>query len=186
MIFILVIAVVAAVYGLVRGGSLDTLAATHFRFVWVLIAALVVQLGFDIWDPEWLTETGDLVVLLGSNVAVAVFMLLNRHLPGMWLAAVGLLLNALVIAANQAMPVSEHALEIAGLESMPFGVKHEPLGGNTVLPWIADVIPLPGMKTILSVGDLFLAAGIGWLVYRRTIAEPERLEEEPRTAEASG
>ena len=174
MIFILLIAVVAAVYGLVRGGSLDTLAATHFRFVWVLIAGLVMQLGFDIWNPEWLTETGDLAVLIGSNIAVAVFLLLNRQLPGMWLAALGLLLNALVIGANQGMPVSREAAELAGFSEVPaLGIKHEVLHPDTVFPWLADVIPLPGLTKILSIGDVILAAGIGWLVYRRTVAEPE-------------
>lgn len=177
MIFVLLVAVVAAVYGLVRGGSLDTLATTHFRFVWVLIVSLVVQVGFDIWNPAWLTETGDLVVLVLTNMAVAAFLLLNWNLPGMWLAAAGLLLNALVITLNQGMPVSQEAADLAGYGDLSaLGIKHEILGSNTVLPWIADVIPVPGLKKILSIGDLFLAAGIGWLVYRQTVDEPEEQE----------
>lgn len=176
MTFVLVVGVVAAVYGLIRGGSLDSLAATHFRFLWLLFAGLVVQVGFDLWNPGWLTETGDLVILVLSNLAVAAFLVLNRSLPGMWLAATGLLLNALVITLNQGMPVSDESLELAGLSLSEYGIKHEPLGPNTSLPWIADVIPLPGLKKVLSIGDLFLAAGIGWLVYRRTVDEPEEQE----------
>lgn len=185
MTFVLLVAVVAAVYGLVRGGSLDSVAATHFRFVWLLVVGLVVQVGFDIWDPAWLSETGDLVVLVVTNIAVAAFLLLNWSLPGMWLAAAGLLLNALVITLNQGMPVSEEAVELSGLSLSEYGIKHEPLGPNTLFPWIGDVIPVPGLKKVLSVGDLFLAAGIGWLVYRRTVDEPEE-QEGATPATASG
>jgi len=40
-----------------------------------------------------------------------------------------------------------------------------------VMPWIADVIPIPGLKMVLSIGDFVLAAGIGRLVYKRTVAD---------------
>lgn len=186
VILVLVVAGVAALYGLVRGGSLDALARTQFRFVWLLFSALLVQVAFDIWDPAWLSETGDLVVLLATNVAVAGFLALNWHLPGMFLAAGGLLLNVLVIALNGGMPVSLEAAEIAGLHDFSaWGIKHEPLGEATILPWIADVIPLPGLKQLLSIGDVVLAGGIAWLVYRRTLAEDPSEEQEPVTPAAT-
>ncbi len=187
MVLVIILAVVAALYGLVRGGSLDGLARTQFRFVWVLFAGLVLQLGVGMWDPAWLSEDGALAVVLVSNVAVALFLALNRHLPGMWLAALGLLLNALVIGANGAMPVSLDAGDLAGPGSeAEFGIKHEAMGPDTLLPWIADVIPVPGLRMILSIGDLFLAAGIGWLVYKRTL-EGDASDEKPATpAETSG
>ena len=192
VIFVLGIAVVAAVYALAMGGSLETLAATQFRFVWLLAAGLVVQVGFGMWDPPWLSETGDLAVILGSNVLVAAFLGLNRRLPGMWLAASGLLLNVLVIGVNGAMPVSAEAAERAGFsdganlgESADFGIKHEPLGPETALPWIADVIPIPGLKLLLSAGDVVLAAGIGWLVYRQTRRRPKHRWRKARPGEAS-
>lgn len=179
VIFVLVVAVLAAVYALLMGGSLESLAATHFRFVWVLFAGLLLQAGFGIWDPPWLSDAGALAVALASNVAVATFLALNRTLPGMWLAAAGLLLNVLVIGLNGAMPVSTESAELAGFdevrqsaEQTDFGLKHEPLDSDTALPWIADVIPLPGLKLLLSAGDLLLAAGIAWLVYRQTRQPP--------------
>lgn len=173
MFFVVPVAFVAALYGLVRGGSLEPLARTSFRYLWILFAGLVGQVVFDIWDPNWLSETGGLVVILASNAAVVVFLALNRHLPGMFLAALGLALNVLVIAANGAMPVSQEAAEIAGLEGefRDLGIKHELLGPNTAFPWIADVIPLPGLNTLISVGDVVLGLGIARLVYRRTLAD---------------
>ena len=182
MFLVVPIAVVAALYGLVRGGSLEPLARTEFRVPWVLFAGLLGQVAFDLWDPDWLSETGDLVVLLVSNALVVVFLALNRHLPGMLLAAIGLVLNVVVITANGGMPVSREAAEIAGLEGeLPnFGIKHELLGPDTIFPWIADVIPLPGLNALISVGDVVLAIGIGWLVYRRTLADEADANEEAR------
>jgi hypothetical protein len=175
VILVLAVAAVAGLYGLVRGGSLDGVAATQFRFVWLLFAGFVIQIGFTMWNPAWLNETGELAVLVGSNALVAVFLVLNLRLPGMGLAAAGLLLNVLVIGANGAMPVSLEAADVAGTdrEVSDFGIKHEPLDDDTLFPWIADVIPLPGLSTLISAGDIFLAAGVGWLVYRRSLSEPQ-------------
>ena len=164
----LLVGVVAALVGLLRGGSLEALATTPFKAVPVLFASLFVQVGFDIWNPEWLSDSGDLAILLLTNAGVAAFLVLNRELPGMMLAAIGMALNVLVIAANGAMPVSAEAAEAAGLGSIgEVGLKHELLTDATLLPFLADVIPIPVIAKIVSLGDLFLGAGIGWLVYRR-------------------
>lgn len=178
MILALVVAVAAAVFGLIRGGSLDALAETKLRWLPLLFAALVLQAGFDLWNPGWLTDTGDLAVLLASHATVAVFFASNWKLPGMALAAAGFVLNVTVIAANGAMPVSQRAAELAGLENIgELGIKHELLDDDTALSWLADVIPVPGTEKVVSLGDILLAGGIGWLVYRRTTSR--RIEEEP-------
>jgi len=184
--FVLIVAVLAALYGLVRGGSLDSLAATHFRFLWLLFAGLLVQLVFDLWVPHWLSETQGLLVLLGTNVVVAGFLALNSQLPGMLIAAAGLVLNVLVISVNGAMPVSIDAAEVAGFTGpLPaWGIKHEALTDATVLPWMADVIPIPGLRKLLSVGDLVLAAGIGRLVYKRTTEDDAGKEVDRVTSQA--
>ena len=183
VISVLAVAAVAGLYGLIRGGSLDGVAATKFRFLWLLFAGFVLQIGFSLWNPVWLTETGEIAVLVTSNLLVAAFLTANVRLPGMLFAAAGLVLNMLVIASNGAMPVSLEAADVAGtdLETADFGIKHEPLGDDTVFPWLGDVIPLPGLSTLISAGDIVLALGLGRLVYRRTLAEdePELLSERP-------
>ncbi len=169
MTLVLVITAVAVVIGLVRRGSLDELARTEFHWVPVLVAALVVQVVADIWDPAWLGESGALAVLIGTNVAVAAFLIRNWKLPGMPAAGAGMVLNVTVISANGAMPVSQQAAELIGLEGPPrdLGLKHELLGPDTLLPWFADVIPIPILNRLISPGDVLIAFGIGWLVYRR-------------------
>lgn len=153
-----------------RGGSLSALAATKLRWAWLLPLGLAIQIGFDVWSPEWLTESGELTVLLVSNALVAIFVILNRHLAGMLLAGLGLVLNASVIAANGAMPVSERAAETAGVSRSldDAGLKHERLTDDTKLPWLGDVIGIPVLEEVLSVGDVVLTLGIVRLVYVRT------------------
>lgn len=172
-IILLVVIALATVVALVRGGSLDHLAETEFRFGPLLLIALVAQFGLDLWDPPWLNETGDLAVLLVTNLAVAIFLFVNRHLPGLLLAAAGMLLNVIVITANGGMPVSEQAAEIAQMPITEIGIKHELLTDQTRLPWIADVIPVPVVHRVISAGDIFLMSGIALLVYGRATASEE-------------
>jgi hypothetical protein len=172
-IILLVVIALATVVALVRGGSLDRLAETEFRFGPLLLIALVAQFGLDLWNPPWLNETGDLAVLLVTNLAVAIFLFVNRHLPGLLLAAAGMLLNVIVITANGGMPVSERAAEIAQMPITEIGIKHELLTDQTRLPWIADVIPVPVVHRVISAGDILLMSGIALLVYGRATASEE-------------
>lgn len=184
MIIALLVAVLATVAALFRGGSLDNLATTELRWLPLLFGALVVQAAVDLSDPAWLGDTGGLVVLLATNLVVVAFLALNRHLPGMQLAALGLFLNVLVIASNGAMPVSESAAATVGLadELQDPGVKHEVLDSDTKLGFLGDIIPIPVLNKLISVGDVVLAVGIGLLSYKRTLGEPS----EAREAATSG
>lgn len=170
MILVLIVAGLAALVGVMRGGSLSSLADTRFRWGWLIFAGLALQLGFDLWDPDWLTRTQATVVVLASNALILVFVVLNRAVPGMWLIGAGLALNALVIGANQAMPVSVDAARSAGapVPNDTSSIKHERMDDDTLVPWLGDVIPLSIGDQVLSIGDLVLAAGIGWLVSGRT------------------
>ena len=168
----MVVAAVSAAVAVRRGGSLSNLASTSFEWTGVLIAALAVQVAADLFAPSDLSSTGLLIV---TYLVVAAFVLRNRMLPGILIAAVGLAMNVLVISLNGAMPVSRWAADIAGAESVgnEIGIKHEIADQQTTLPLLGDVIPLPEMGRVISPGDVVLAAGIAILVYRRTLHEPK-------------
>ena len=181
MILSLLVAVVAVAYALLRGGSLDKLANTRFRWPPLLFAGLVLQLGFDLWSPAFLTNTAKVAILVVSQLMVASFLALNWKLPGMRIAALGMGLNAIVIALNGAMPVSLDAARIAGLgPSGAVGIKHDILGPDTLLPWLGDVIPVPILHKVASIGDIVLAVGIGRFAYCSSTRaeENDRLEAE--------
>ena len=175
MSFALLLALALALgFGLWRGGSLHALAATKVRWSVLLFEGLLVQLAFDIWDPPALTSSGALAVLLVSNLAVGAFILLNRRVAGMLVIGVGLVLNTVVITANQAMPVSAAASATAGIDppaAASDDLKHERLDDETKLGWLADVIPVPVLAEVLSLGDVVLALGVGRLVYVQTTSE---------------
>lgn len=183
---------IALIAGLLRGGSLEALAQTRVRWLVLLVEGLLVQLVFDIWDPAGLTNEGALAVLLVSNASVLSFVILNRAIPGMLLIAGGLLLNTVVITANQAMPVSASAAETAGTEvpsAKEDDLKHELLEDDSKLGFLGDVIPLPGLKEVLSVGDILLALGVARVVYAQTTSGSKtetETEEAVTTDEASG
>lgn len=172
MLTAIVVAVLVGVAARLRGGSVDDLAETTFRWTPVLIAGLVVQLVFVYWDPEWLGERGGLAVVLASNAAVAVWLFANKALPGLMLAGAGMALNVVVIAANGAMPVLERSAEAAGVARSleDASLKHELLDEDTALPWLGDAIPVPPFKEVLSVGDVVLALGVARVVDARMMS----------------
>ena len=182
----LVVGALGAAIAIARGGSLRALAETTFRWTWVLFLSLVVQIVFEFWSPEWLSEQGQLVVVLATNAGVAVFLILNRALPGTVLAGIGLLMNVTVMALNGAMPVSEDAARLAGIsEPLDVGIQHEPTTEETRLVWLADVIPLPAVHLVLSAGDVVLATGIGRLAYKRAASIPRARHRAARASSAS-
>lgn len=172
MLVVLIVAGLAVAIAVVRGGSLEALAATRFRWTSLLVTALIVQVVFDIWSPAGVSESSALALLLTTNLGVVAFLVLNRSLPGMLAAGVGLALNVVVIAANGGMPVSQQAVRAAGVEAEggELGLKHEVIDDDTKLRPLADVIVVPLVNEVLSVGDLVLAAGIAHLVYARTLS----------------
>jgi hypothetical protein len=170
----LLIGLVTGIVAVARGGSLESIAATRFRWLWLLYAGLGIQLIFDFIFFDDVTENQGLAILFLSYALIVGFIVSNRHLPGMWLVGIGLVLNVVVITANSAMPVSERALEIAGFESSAeYGIKHEALSDATILPWLGDVIPLPRTYQIVSLGDIVLGIGLARLIYVRSMADKE-------------
>ena len=172
MLIVLLVAAAATIAGIVRGGSLEALSQTKLRWPLLLVGGLLLQTAFALWDPVWLTGPRALLVALVAGLTLLLFIAVNRHMPGMLIADLGVALNLLVIAANGAMPVSPAAADTARIEqavdAATFG--YEETTKDTNLPWLGDVIPVPYLKEVWSAGDLLLAAGIAWLVYARTVS----------------
>ena len=165
-------AVLGIAAGLARGGSLAHWSRLRLRGLPVLVAALALQATAALARPgDARLQT---VVLSASLVLAAAGAAMDRRAPSVPLA-LGLVSNALVVAANGAMPVSVSALARAGLEPAAAALgpdpRHEVLGPATRLPWLADVValPLPLHAEVVSVGDLLVAAGAALLCARATM-----------------
>jgi hypothetical protein len=164
----LVLLVLGLVSGLARGGSVSNLGQVRIRYPALVLAGLVLQVGAEVTagprpGTGSIGRMGGLVVLCASYVLLAAFVTANRRLPGALVIGVGLVLNLAAIVANGGMPVSLEAARVAGIEPGTYlrsAVKHREMLPGTPLGFLGDVIPLPYLRTVVSIGDVVLAAGI--------------------------
>lgn len=161
----------AVVASLLRGGRPRQLAHAELAAPWLLFVGLALQIVVDAAARQELLTTASTpswLLLAASQLAVLAWLVRNRHLPGVLLVGAGLAANAVVMAANGAMPVAPQALAALGADPAQVTVlgKHTLLHEGTRLPWLADVIPVRPLRTVVSVGDVLLAAGLVPLVHR--------------------
>jgi Family of unknown function (DUF5317) len=163
--------------GALLGGSLRRLGTRRFGGWPLLLGALAVQLaGYLAGGASY---TGSLIVSAALTLA---FLALNRRLPGVALVSVGLLLNAVVVAANGAMPVSRPAAVAAGVSvsTVADGTDphHEISGAGTRLHLLGDVVavPLPGRPEVASPGDVAVSLGLALMVVAGMRRAPVRYQ----------
>ncbi|HVM19360.1 MAG TPA: DUF5317 family protein [Egibacteraceae bacterium] len=161
MVLVAVTVAVAVAAGWLRGGRLRTIGRARVEGAGLAVAAAAAQLV-----AAWVgTAPATRVLTVASQVAVLAVVWRNRMLAGALLIALGSTANAAVIAVNGAMPVSRSAvLAVTRHPAELTAGRHRLLEPSDALPWLADVIPLPLLRTVVSVGDVLLAAGIGLLV----------------------
>jgi hypothetical protein len=175
--YTLAIVLFAVVSSYLRGGRLRRIADARLRLPGLLFAGLALQIGVDVAAGRGAlgdASTTGVTLLIASQALVVAWLVCNRQLPGVGLVAIGLALNAIVITANGAMPVGPEAMHALGLGPLevPLG-KHTLLTETTRLPWLADIIPLPPLRSIISVGDVVLAAGMIPLTHALMMWRPE-------------
>lgn len=145
--------------GYAAGGRLRNLAATRFRASWLLWAVAAAQFA----DVIQAVRTWVLV----ATFAVAVGWLVGNALQwppvvryGALAVAAGGLLNGVAIEANGRMPYSTWAASKAGLDVGLQTARNVAATHATRLLPIGDVIPLPPVHTVVSIGDLLICLGI--------------------------
>ncbi len=148
------------------GGRLSRLADLQLRGLWIPVAAVLVQVLITMIIRN-AGQSLDEALHIGTYVLIAVFLGLNRRLPGMTLICFGVCLNVSAIVANGGvMPAAATAQRIAGLH--PGGGFHNSAHlAHPLLPWLGDIIPWPGpLPNVLSVGDCVIFAGTLVLLHR--------------------
>ena len=178
------ILLVAILAGLVVGLSLARFqkrpwTVPPLRKPWLVIIAYLPQflylyvLATRAWVSHGLGAAG----LVVSMILLLVFCWFNRRFSGVWLLALGLSLNLLVIAANGGyMPISPQTANRFVLpETLAlfgngdrFGYKNILLlPGQTHLIWLSDYFLTPkgfSYQFAFSLGDVVIAAGAFWLM----------------------
>jgi hypothetical protein len=165
MLVLIVIGLAVGV-GLLAGGSLRPLERVKLHWWGIALGGLALQ-GISLtssFDPP----VGSFL-LIASYALLLAFAWINRRLPAAWLVITGLVLNIVVIAVNQGMPVSASAIETAGARAeglVGSGTgKHHLMGPEDTLTPLADVIGIPPpIGAVISIGDVLLYAGVAALV----------------------
>lgn len=158
--------------GAALGGRLRALLAWRLRWTWLLVLACVLQ---------FLLRLGPLRPVAGGLAGLALTGLAFA-LAGAWMAGnlpdrsrpvqMGLLaallgggLNGLAIAANGQMPVSLSAAHDARVVDALAANPHYLLATkDTLFVGLGDVIAVPALHQVVSVGDLLIMLGIALAV----------------------
>jgi hypothetical protein len=166
----LILLVGAAAVALAFGGSFDALSRLPYRgsrLVVIAVGAQVLGTGLAWALNERVVYPIGLAVCAAAALA---FCVRNIQLAGLPLLTLGLLLNALVVLVNGAMPVSVVAAHRAGVSTTEIAAgadaRHAIAGRGTTWRALGDDIPvpLPLRPEVASPGDVLIAAGLGELV----------------------
>ena len=179
----------AVVAGLLVGGARAAiqrrpLNIPDLRLIWLVPVAFFPQWLVFFW-PRTREHTSlevAIIALVGSQLLLLVFAWFNRTKPGFWLLGIGLLLNLIVITLNGGMmPITPETMThlappgTPALEMFPPGSR---LGTtkdivlyreDTRVWWLSDVFLFPQwvpLRFAFSIGDLWIALGIIWLLWQ--------------------
>lgn len=178
-------AVIAAalVIAVLIGGDVRRLSQIKIRHLELLVAAFAVKVAVAVLGTthsQAAVTVARPLNVIGAVLLVAVVWF-NRRIPGALLFGSGLTLNLIVILAfGGRMPVllphdidpnsAVLALLKGGLDPLHVAL-HHPQG----LWFIGDIFAIPGLGghwSLVSVGDLLMAAGIAWLIIRSSQRGP--------------
>ena len=179
--FLFVLLAAGIVLAVILGGDVRRLAQIQLKHPELLIAAFV---GRGIVVLLGATHSLTLISLARPlNVFVGLFLLavvwLNRHLPGAVLFGLGQTLNlAAIVAFGGRMPVlfltppggidAIHASARLEMLRRGFDPLHVYLAHPTGLWFLGDIFDISLLHhiSVVSLGDLFMVAGVIWLVIR--------------------
>ena len=160
------LAVVAGVaLGYLLEGRLRALGQLRFRAFALLGMAFGIQVALPFAPGGWSSR----LVLVSYSLIGWWFVVNIRQQPfalrcGLLVVAAGWFLNLLPITVNGAMPVSIGAFREVSLDrgaQSPLSIrKHVLADRDTRLAWLGDVIPVVPLRSVVSVGDLLMGAGL--------------------------
>jgi hypothetical protein len=166
---------IAAILALVLGGDLRRLASLEvrrlpwivFSFALPLIAPLCLRAGLD-------SRIVPAALTLLSYGTLFYGLAANSKIPGIAAIGLGSLANLAAVAANSfRMPVRldlfEPAVRAQEAARLAGSLTHAELGAGTNLSFLADIIPwrlFAERPSMVSIGDVVIALGAGYLVFR--------------------
>jgi hypothetical protein len=187
---------VAIAIVLVTRGSFRQLLRLRIQSIWLAILALGIQIALEFVDvPKDRIDDLGFALLMGSYALLLAFCFVNLRVRAMWIVALGVALNTLVIGLNQGMPTRDRDVTTASGRTVDKPIertaKHRPESDDDLLPFLGDQIVIPDpVDEVISAGDIVLAFGIVAVCYsgshRRRLAPSRRsTRRSARTAAAA-
>jgi DHA3 family macrolide efflux protein-like MFS transporter len=177
------------VLGVLAGGSIWNLAAVRLRRLAFIAAAVLIRFATEaaIAGSIPAAETLRLPLYTLAYGLLLLGLWPNRTYPGISLAFVGILANGIAITATGGhMPIWEPTLLAAGI-----GFDEVRSSFHVVLPAALDAsflihagpfadvipIPLPVVRNVASVGDVFLSSGLAFFLFATVMHAPDELDD---------
>jgi MFS transporter, DHA3 family, macrolide efflux protein len=182
--------VLGLVLGLAAGGSIWNLGTVRLERVGLLFGAVIVRFATEaaITAGVDLADTYRLPLFALAYAMLIAGLWWNRAHPGLSLALVGIVSNAIAIVVNGGfMPIWQPSLAAAGLSFEELGtVFHRLLDANLDAKFLlqagplGDVIPIPfpPVQNVASIGDVFLSIGLAFFLFATVLRSSEELDEE--------
>jgi hypothetical protein len=162
--------VVPVVLAVVVGALVGGLRRPHGRHlatpIVVLPAVAAVGVGLQLLIGAFdVPASGELFA--ASLALLTGFVVVNRHIVGMGVLAVGLAANFAAVLVHGGMPVRASALLAADV-AQPGELADVDLGAGRrferttdLAPALGDIIPVRPLRSVMSFGDLIALAGVG-------------------------
>ncbi|TYP57824.1 DUF5317 domain-containing protein [Thermosediminibacter litoriperuensis] len=168
--------VISFIIGFLRRGNLKGLTEIPMRRLELIFLSFIIRYAPLFLKGPFKEFASNYIMAISiiSYTLLLSGLFSNWHIKPLRAAAIGVLMNFLVIVANGGkMPVSLWAVDAAGLQEFksdlfnPDYLYHTALTSSTRLALLGDIIPLPRpypRPRVFSIGDLLMAAGIFFLV----------------------
>jgi hypothetical protein len=169
--------IILIILALILRRDLSALAHIPYRGGWKVATAVVglyvLQAAWVIYGPG--QAVWQMMLLIGSHLALFFLLLLNHHVPGAKLFALGVILNTTVMVVNGGwMPATPETHQFVSPDGEVELYAKPPGSKNIILPrsetrlWIlSDIIRvnLPWLKSAVSIGDLLVILGAAQFIF---------------------
>lgn len=176
MILIYII-VLLSVLAILFRRDFSSIGQISFQGGWKLgllvLGLFILQAVFVIYIPG--QSTFQMIVVISSQTLLAFLILLNRHIHGAKLFALGVILNTVVMVANGGwMPITPETYQSIRPERNVELLARAPASKGIMLPqdetnlwFLTDIIPINffGYKNALSIGDVLILVGIAQFLF---------------------
>lgn len=184
--------ILGIIIGKIRGGKIEHLGKFMFRSSFLLVFALILQIGTSILISIGNEGAIDnrMILYIISYIMLFIVLFLNSGRKSVWVILIGTVANFLALVLNKgSMPIDIALLEKMGFENMlqsfNIGMLPNYISLNEAYSFTVHLgkkFATPAgypLKQIFSIGDIFVSLGL--LIFTQSIMQTNKHHHSPRT-----